>query len=121
MIGTVSTTARMTLALACAIHFVHDGFSEVVYVLLPLWAGELGLTLAQAGLLRTTYTGGMALFQIPAGMLAERWGERRLLAAGTAVTGLGFIAAGWAGGFLSLLLMLLAAGTAILPRSPEKL
>jgi MFS transporter, FSR family, fosmidomycin resistance protein len=110
MIGIVSTAARMTLALACAIHFVHDGFSEVVYVLLPLWAGELGLTLAQAGLLRTTYTGGMALFQIPAGVLAERWGERRLLAAGTAVTALGFIAAGWAGGFVSLLLMLLAAG-----------
>jgi MFS transporter, FSR family, fosmidomycin resistance protein len=110
MIGSVSTTARTTLALACAIHFVHDGFSEIVYVLLPLWAGELGLTLAQAGLLRTTYTSGMALFQIPAGMLAERWGERRLLALGTAVTALGFIAAGWAGGFVSLLVMLLAAG-----------
>jgi MFS family permease len=110
MIGSVSRTARTTLALACAIHFVHDGFSEVVYVLLPLWAGELGLTLAQAGLLRTTYTTGMALFQIPAGMLAERWGERRLLVLGTAVTALGFIAAGWAGGFISLLVMLLAAG-----------
>jgi MFS family permease len=110
MIGSVSSTARTTLALACAIHFIHDGFSEVVYVLLPLWAGEMGLTLAQAGLLRTTYTSGMALFQIPAGVLAERWGERRLLALGTAVTALGFIAAGWAGGFVSLLVMLLASG-----------
>jgi MFS family permease len=106
----VRNTARLTLALACAIHFVHDGFSEIVYVLLPLWANELGLTLAQAGLLRTTYSGGMALFQIPAGLLAERWGERRLLAVGTAVTALGFVAAGWAGGFTSLLVLLLAAG-----------
>ena len=106
----MKNTARLTLALACAIHFVHDGFSEIVYVLLPLWANELGLTLAQAGLLRTTYSGGMALFQIPAGLLAERWGERRLLAAGTAVTALGFVAAGWAGGFASLLVLLLAAG-----------
>src|SRR2546425_12441613 len=52
----------------------------------------------------------MALFQIPAGFLAERWGERRLLVGGTAVTALGFVAAGWAGGFLSLLVVLLAAG-----------
>src|SRR5262245_45247453 len=52
----------------------------------------------------------MAAFQIPAGLLAERWGERRLLAAGTAVTACGFIAAGMAGGFLSLLAVLLIAG-----------
>src|SRR3989442_12796609 len=53
----------------------------------------------------------MASFQIPAGLLAERWGERRLLAAGTALTACGFIAAGaWAGGFASLLVLLLIAG-----------
>jgi MFS family permease len=52
----------------------------------------------------------MALFQLPAGVLAERWGERRLLAAGTAVTALGFIAAGWAGAFLPLLAILVLAG-----------
>jgi MFS family permease len=52
----------------------------------------------------------MSLFQIPAGFLAERWGERRLLAAGTALTAAGFIGAGWAGGFVALLGLLLAAG-----------
>ena len=52
-------------------HFVHDGFSDILYVLLPLWAAEFGLTLAQVGLIRTAYTGGMSLFQIPAGLLAE--------------------------------------------------
>jgi MFS family permease len=52
----------------------------------------------------------MAAFQIPAGLLAERWGEARLLAAGTAATALGFIAAGFSGGYLALLGCLLAAG-----------
>src|SRR5262245_6455663 len=52
----------------------------------------------------------MALFQIPAGFLAERWGERPLLAVGTAVTALGFIVARWAGGFVPLLVVLLLAG-----------
>ena len=102
--------ARAVLAAACSIHFVHDGFSDILYVLLPIWAAEFRLTFAQVGVIRTAYSGGMAAFQIPAGLLAERWGERRLLAAGTAVTAGGFIVAGLAGGFLSLLLVLLIAG-----------
>src|SRR6185295_20248845 len=105
----VSTRPRTVLGAAAVIHFLHDGFSEILYVFLPLWASEFGLTFAQVGLIRTAYTGGMSSFQIPAGFLAERWGERRLLAAGTAVTAVGFIAAGWAGGFVPLLLLLLAA------------
>src|SRR5216117_3434042 len=106
----VKTRARAVLATASGTHFVHDGFSDILYVLLPIWAQEFRLNLAQVGLIRTAYTAAMALFQIPAGLLAERWGERRLLVAGTAVTALGFVAAGWAGGFLPLLGILLAAG-----------
>jgi MFS transporter, FSR family, fosmidomycin resistance protein len=106
----MKSRARAVLGAACSIHFLHDGFSETLYVFLPLWAREFGLSLAQVGLIRSAYTGGMSAFQLPAGFLAERWGERRLLAAGTLVTASGFIAAGWAGGFLSLLILLLAAG-----------
>jgi MFS transporter, FSR family, fosmidomycin resistance protein len=106
----VKSRARAVLAAACSIHFVHDGFSDILYVLLPIWASEFRLTFAQVGIIRTAYSGGMAAFQIPAGLLAERWGERRLLAAGTAVTACGFIAAGMVGGFLSLLAVLLVAG-----------
>ena len=101
---------RTVLFAASTIHFLHDGFSETLYVFLPLWASEFGLSFSQVGLIRTAYTGGMSAFQIPAGFLAERVGERRILALGTAVTALGFIAAGWAGGFISLLALLLAAG-----------
>ena len=98
------------LGAASAIHFVHDGFSDIVYILLPIWTGEFGLSFAQVGLLKTAYSGGMASFQVPAGVLAERWGEARLLVAGTIVTALGYLAAGTVGGFAGLLLCLLAAG-----------
>src|SRR5437867_5590729 len=101
---------RAVLLLACCAHFVHDGFADILYVLLPVWAREFGLAFVQVGAIRTVYSGAMALFQIPAGLLAERWGERRLLAAGTAVTGAGFIAARWTGGFASWLLVLFVAG-----------
>ncbi|MBI4629366.1 MAG: MFS transporter [Candidatus Rokubacteria bacterium] len=106
----MKSRARAVLATASGAHFVHDGFSDILYVFLPIWAAEFRLSYAQVGVIRTAYSGGMALFQIPAGLLAERWGERRLLAAGTAVTACGFVAAGAAGGFVSLLALLLLAG-----------
>jgi len=103
--------ARVVLAIACAVHVVHDGFSDVLYVLLPVWAGELALSLTQAGAVRSVYSAGMALSQIPAGFMAERWGERRLLAVGTAVTAAGFLlAAAGATGFAALTAVLFVAG-----------
>ncbi|HJR01037.1 MAG TPA: MFS transporter, partial [Methylomirabilota bacterium] len=102
--------ARAVLAVACGAHFIHDGFSDILYVLLPVWATEFGLSFAQVGLLKTLYTGGMASFQVPAGILAERRGEARLLVAGTAVTAAGFLVAGLTGSFAALLACLLLAG-----------
>lgn len=102
---------RAVLATAGAMHFVHDGFSEILYVLLPVWAAEFSLSLWQVGFIRTAYTGGMAAFQIPAGLLAERFGERRLLMLGTLVTACAFVAvASVAGSFVPLLLLLTLAG-----------
>ena len=117
----MSRRARAILATACGAHFVHDGFSDILYILLPVWASEFGLSFAQVGLLKTLYTGGMASFQVPAGILAERRGEARLLAAGTAVTALGFLAAGLTGGFLALLVSLVLIGFSVRPslRKPK--
>ena len=102
--------APAVLAVVAAAHFIHDGFADVVYVLLPLWAAEFSLSFAQVGIIRTAYSGGMALFQIPAGFIAERTGERAVLVVGTLVTAAGFVVAGLAGGFISLLAVLLVAG-----------
>lgn len=103
--------ARAVLLTAGLTHVLHDGFSDALYVLLPLWATEFRLTLTQVGVLKAVYTGGMALSQVPAGFLAERWGERRLLAAGTAVAALGYLAvATYASGMLPLFVLLLGSG-----------
>ena len=106
----MKSRASAVLAVIAAAHFIHDGFADVVYVLLPLWAAEFSLSFAQVGIIRTAYSGGMALFQIPAGLIAERIGERTVLVVGTLVTAMGFIVAGLAGGFASLLVVLLVAG-----------
>ncbi len=103
--------ARAVLFTAALAHILHDGFSDVLYVLLPLWASEFSLTLTGVGVLKAVYTAGMALSQIPAGILAERWGERRLLVAGTAVTALGYLGvATLASSMLPLAALLLVAG-----------
>lgn len=98
------------LVTACAAHFLHDGLTDLLFVLYPVWARAFSLSFAQVGLLRTCYSGAMALFQVPAGLLAERWGEARLLAAGTALVGAGFLLLGTAGGYGFLLVFLLTGG-----------
>lgn len=102
--------ARATLAASCVIHFLHDGCSDLLYALFPVWAREFSLSFVQVGLLRTGYSGALALFQVPAGYLAERWGEPRILAAGTFLTAVGFFCVGTAGGFVPLLMFLMIGG-----------
>lgn len=99
-----------TLATCSATHFLHDGFSDTLYVLFPLLAAEFRLSFAQVGLMKMAYSGAMASFQTPAGLLAERWGERGLLAAGTGLVAAGYVLLGTAQGFEVLLGLLLLAG-----------
>jgi MFS family permease len=101
---------KRTLATCCAAHTVHDGFSDVTYVLLPLLAQTFGLSLSQVGMIRSAHRVAMASFQIPAGLIAERFGERNLLALGTLVAGLAFIGLGFAPGFWAILVALFFAG-----------
>jgi MFS family permease len=103
---------RATLGTGGSLHFVHDGLSDSLYVLFPLWAEAFGMSHAQVGVLKMAFSGSLSAFQLPAGLLAERWGERAVLALGTAVAGLGFVLLGFAGGMIGLLLCLLLTGLA---------
>lgn len=105
-----SRRARATLGTCGGAHILHDGLHDALYVLLPLWSQAFGLSLVQVGLLKAAYSGAMALFQVPAGFLAERHGERLLLAGGTIVTGIGYMLLGTAGGFAVLLALLVLVG-----------
>lgn len=102
--------ARRTLATCCSAHTLHDGLSDLTYVLLPLMAQTFGLSLAQVGLIRSAHRTAMAVFQIPAGLVAERFGERNLLAVGTLITGLAFVSLGWVSAFWAILVALFFAG-----------
>ena len=101
------TVRRRALVAGCGAHAVHDGLTDVIYVLLPIWQAQFGLSYAQIGLLRGAYAGMMAGFQLLASRAAARWGRERLLVGGTALAGLAYLLAGQAGGLGVLLLALL--------------
>jgi len=102
---------KRTLAICSAAHALHDGLADLTYVLLPLLASAFGLSLAQVGMIRAAHRTAMAAFQIPAGIVAERIGERGLLAIGTLLAGAGIAALGHAQGFWAILLALFIAGS----------
>ncbi len=106
---------RRTLATTCTAHFVHDGIADAFYVLLPIWAQAFGLSYVQVGTLRMAYSTAMALLQLPAGMLAERVGERALLAAGSMLAGVGFalLATSQSYAALGALIVLTGVGSAV--------
>jgi MFS family permease len=89
---------------------LHDGYTDLLYVLLPLWQAEFGLGYAEVGLLRALFAGSMAGFQVPAGAVAERIGGPLLLGLGTALVGVGYRVAGASVGFLMLTVALVVAG-----------
>ncbi len=41
-----SSTRRRTLIAGCGAHAVHDGLTDVIYVLLPIWQAQLALSYA---------------------------------------------------------------------------
>ena len=105
-----SDSQKRSLLGACAAHAVHDGMTDVIYVLLPFWQAQFGLSLAFTGAMRGLYAGCMAGFQVPMTRLAARWGRKPLLVAGTALAALAYGLAGISGAWLGVCLALLLGG-----------
>lgn len=91
-------------------HATHDGFTDMLYVFFPVWQAQMGLSFAQVGLLKTIFSGALALFQIPSGVLSERIGERNLLLIGTILTSVAVFFYGWTSSPVMLGLLLLSGG-----------
>ena len=105
-----TSTRRRALIAGCSAHAVHDGLTDVIYVLLPIWQAQFALSYAQIGLLRGAYSGMMAVFQLMASRAATRWGRIPMLVGGTALAGIAYLLAGQASGLTVLLLALLLGG-----------
>ena len=101
---------KRILSACCGAHILHDGYTDLLYVMFPIWQIAFGLSLAEVGPLKTLYSGAMASLQVPSSMLSERVGEKRLLLFGTLIASIGFLLSGWTTGFLGLAACLVLSG-----------
>jgi FSR family fosmidomycin resistance protein-like MFS transporter len=106
------------LAFAGAAHALHDGYTDLIYILLPLWQSEFALGYGMLAVLRALYAGAMAALQVPAGRLAERWDGRWVLALGTLTAALGYALAGRSGGLVGLGVALAISGAGSATQHP---
>lgn len=102
--------ASRVLWLSCVAHALHDGYTDLIYVLLPVWQAEFGLGYGALAVLRAVYGGTMACLQLSAGRLSQRIGRRATLALGTLLAALGYAAAGVSGSLFGLSVALAVSG-----------
>lgn len=93
----------------CAFHFLDDGFTDSIYLLLPFIAAELSLSFGQVGLLKGIFSGSTGLFQFPLSLIGERVGETIVIVFGTFGLAVGFLLLSQAYTFLSIFFSLIFA------------
>lgn len=103
-------TERRAAGVAFGAHALHDGYTDLIYVMLPVWQAEFGIGFAALGLIKTVFSGALAGFQIPSGLLAERFGAPIVLALGTALAGIGYMLAGASNALAVLVAALFVGG-----------
>ncbi len=91
-------------------HIAHDGLTDMLYIFFPIWQALFGLSYTEVGLFKTLFSGSLAALQIPAGMLGDRVGFVRTLAAGTFITCFALISSGYANSATNLATLLIIAG-----------
>jgi FSR family fosmidomycin resistance protein-like MFS transporter len=101
---------RRTLALAGLAHALHDGCSDMIYVLLPVWQAQFALSYGALAILRALYVGTLAALQVPSGYLARYLNARTVLVLGTLLTAGGYGLVGCSGGLVGLGVALALAG-----------
>jgi MFS family permease len=113
----VASRAR-TLWTACAAHALHDGYTDLIYLLLPIWQAEFAIGYGALAFLRGLAAASMAGLQVPMGHVAERIGGRTTLALGTALAAIGYVIAGYSTGLIGLCVALVVVGCGLSTQHP---
>ena len=97
------------LCAAAAIAYVHRNCLGTAATTIRL---DMGLSLGEMGWVLSSFFWGYAVFQIPSGWLADRWGTRRLLSLLPLIWTLATVAMAFAGGFASFVCLRFLGGSA---------
>jgi MFS transporter, FSR family, fosmidomycin resistance protein len=101
---------RRNLAGACLAHILHDGYTDQLYALLPVWQSEFGLSYAGLAVVRALYYGTMGGLQLPADRLTATLNPRVALALATFIAAVGYLVVALPFGFPGLCFGLILAG-----------
>ena len=104
-----SSKSRSLLG-ACLTHVVHDGYTDQLYALLPIWQTQFGLSYMGLATVRALYYGTMGGLQVPADHCTSRLKPRWALALSTLVAAAGFVEMALPLGFAGLCAGLVLAG-----------
>ncbi len=108
--ATGTLAQRRNLVGACAAHLLHDGYTDALYALLPVWQPEFGLSYAALAVVRALYSATMGVLQVPADRWAARLSPRAALTLATALAAAGYLVVALPLGFAGLCAGLILAG-----------
>src|ERR1039457_138152 len=106
----VPTASRRLVLLLSAALFINYVDRGNLATAAPLIQDQMHLSATQLGLLLSAFYYSYVLAMVPAGWLAERLGAHRVLGVGVALWAVSTFLTGFAGGFVSLLLLRLMLG-----------
>ena len=107
---THSPAQRRNLIGACLAHVLHDGYTDQLYALMPVWQSEFSLSYAGLAIVRSLYYGTMGGLQVPGDKLIAHLNPRWALALSTFVAAAGFLLMALPFGFGGLCAGLVLAG-----------
>jgi MFS family permease len=105
-----SAPQRGNLIGACLAHALHDGYTDQLYALLPVWQADFGLSYAGLAVIRALYYGTMGGLQVPGNRLIAGLAPRAALALATFVAAAGYLLMALPLGFPGLCAGLILAG-----------
>ena len=98
------------LLVLCFATFLVMAGQGVIGPVLPLYAKDFGVSATVVGLTLTVFALARLILNVPAGMIADRFGRRILLIGGPILTSIGMFGSGFAGDIWSLLIWRFIAG-----------
>lgn len=112
--GSESPRFTALLTVCCLITFFSYFAASMRMPVVPLYARDLGVTTTQIGVINSVFYLVAALLSMPAGMLSDRFGRKRVAVAGSIVLCAGVLLLSFAHSYwqLTALYLLLGVGTA---------